>query len=136
MMDKRLNEKLSDFGKALLRLSEAIDESKSNSKSSTLKDGVIQRFEFCYEICWKLIKYYLESEGIQEAKSPKSTFREGFKIGIIEDGEVWIDMLNDRNLTSHVYDEEVAFDIYEKIISKYFKQMNDIYVLLKSKVVD
>ncbi|MBN7573926.1 MULTISPECIES: nucleotidyltransferase substrate binding protein [Clostridium] len=135
-MDKRLNEKLSDFGKALLRLSEAIDESKSNSKSSTLKDGVIQRFEFCYEICWKLIKYYLESEGIQEAKSPKSTFREGFKIGIIEDGEVWIDMLNDRNLTSHVYDEEVAFDIYEKIISKYFKQMNDIYVLLKSKVVD
>ncbi|OPJ61885.1 nucleotidyltransferase substrate binding protein [Clostridium chromiireducens] len=135
-MDKRLNEKLNDFGKALLRLSEAIDESKNNSKSSTLKDGVIQRFEFCYEICWKLIKYYLENEGIQEAKSPKSTFREGFKIGIIEDGEDWIDMLNDRNLTSHVYDEEVALDIYEKIISKYFRQMNDMYILLKSKVVD
>ncbi|MGG7153206.1 nucleotidyltransferase substrate binding protein [Clostridium neonatale] len=135
-MDKRLNEKLNDFGKALIRLSESIDESKNNSKSSTLKDGVIQRFEFCYEICWKLIKYYLESEGIQEAKSPKSTFREGFKIGIIKDGEVWIDMLNDRNLTSHVYDEEVAFDIYEKIISKYFEQMNGMYVLLKSKVVD
>lgn len=135
-MDKRWNEKLSDFGKALLRLNEAIDESKNNPVSSTLKDGVIQRFEFCYEICWKLIKYYLENEGIQEAKSPKSTFREAFKIGIIEDGEVWIDMLNDRNLTSHVYDEDVAFDIYGKIISIYFEQMNNMYVLLKSKVVD
>jgi len=135
-MDKRWNEKLNDFGKALLRLNEAIDESKNNSASSTLKDGVIQRFEFCYEICWKLMKYYLENEGIQEAKSPKSTFRESFKIGIIEDGEAWIDMLNDRNLTSHVYDEEVAFDIYGKIISTYFKMMNNMYVLLKSKVVD
>ena len=82
------------------------------------------------------MKYFLENEGIQEAKSPKSTFREAFKIGIIEDGEVWIDMLNDRNLTSHVYDQEVAFEIYEKIISKYFNQINDIYALLKSKVVD
>lgn len=135
-MDKRWNEKLNDLGKALLRLSEAIEESKSNPVSSTLKDGVIQRFEFCYEICWKLMKYFLENEGIQEAKSPKSTFREAFKIGIIEDGEAWIDMLNDRNLTSHVYDQEVAFEIYEKIILKYFNQINDIYELLKSKVVD
>lgn len=135
-MDKRWNEKLDDFGKPLLRLNESIDESKSNPLSSTLKDGVIQRFEFCYEICWKLIKYYLENEGIQEAKSPKSTFREAFKIGIIEDGEKWIDMLNDRNLTSHVYDEEVALDIYGKILSTYFKQMNNMHILLKSKVVD
>jgi nucleotidyltransferase substrate binding protein, HI0074 family len=135
-VDKRWNEKLDDFGKPLLRLNESIDESKSNPLSSTLKDGVIQRFEFCYEICWKLIKYYLENEGIQEAKSPKSTFREAFKIGIIEDGEKWIDMLNDRNLTSHVYDEEVALDIYGKILSTYFKQMNNMHILLKSKVVD
>jgi len=135
-MDKRWNEKLSDFGKALLRLNEAIDESKNNPVSSTLKDGVIQRFEFCYEICWKLIKYYLENEGIQEAKSPKSTFREAFKIGIIQEGEKWIDMLNDRNLTSHVYDEEVAFDIYGKILSTYIIQMNNMHILLKSKVVD
>lgn len=135
-MDTRWNEKLNDFGRALLRLSEAIDESKDNPLSSTLKDGVIQRFEFCYEMCWKLMKYYLESEGVQEAKSPKSTFREAFKLGIIEDGEEWIDMLNDRNLTSHVYDEEIAVNIYSKILSKYFNQMNHVYILLKSKVVD
>ena len=135
-MDSRWNEKLNDFGKALIRLNEAIDESKNNPVSSTLKDGVIQRFEFCYEICWKLIKYYLENEGIQEAKSPKSTFREAFKIGIIEDGEKWIDMLNDRNLISHVHDEEVAFDIYNKIRSTYYNDMNNMYMLLKSKVVD
>lgn len=135
-MDKRWEEKSTVFKKALLRLAEAIEESKLNPQSSTLKDGVIQRFEFCYEICWKLLKYYLESEGIEEAKSPKSTFKEAFKIGLIEDGEAWIDMLKDKNLTSHVYDEDVAITIYIKIVNTYFEQMNCIKNLLTQKVVD
>lgn len=135
-MNKRWEEKSNDFRKALLRLSEAIEETKLNPASSTLKDGVIQRFEFCYEICWKLMKYYLESEGIEEAKSPKSTFKEAFKIGLIEDGDAWIDMLKDRNLTSHVYDEDVAINIYNKIISNYFAQLDCLRVKLSDKVVD
>ena len=122
-MITRYQEKLSDFNKALNRLNEAIEESKNNTKSTTLKDGVIQRFEFCYEICWKVMKMYLENEGIEEAKSPRSTFREAFKVELIDDGEAWIDMLKDRNLTSHVYDEEMAIEIYEKIITKYYHQM-------------
>ena len=134
-MITRYQEKLSDFNKALNRLNEAIEESKNNTKSTTLKDGVIQRFEFCYEICWKVMKMYLENEGIEEAKSPRSTFREAFKVELIDDGEAWIDMLKDRNLTSHVYDEEMAIEIYEKIITKYYHQMQEMCSKLK-KVVE
>lgn len=134
-MITRYQEKLSDFDKALNRLNEAIEESKNNTKSTTLKDGVIQRFEFCYEICWKVMKMYLENEGIEEAKSPRSTFREAFKVELIDDGEAWIDMLKDRNLTSHVYDEEMAIEIYEKIITKYYSQMQEMCSKLK-KVVE
>lgn len=135
-MDIRWNEKIKDFNKALIRLEESIEESKNTPASSTLKDGVIQRFEFTYELCWKTLKYFLEKEGIQEAKSPKSTFREAFSYGLIEDGELWITMLNDRNLTSHVYDEEVAIKIYNKIIKFYFSELRNIYVILSNKDVD
>lgn len=132
----RWNEKLNDFNKALNRLNESIIESKNNPVSSTLKDGVMQRFEFACGICWKVIKYYLESEGIEEAKSPKSTFREAFKIGLIDDGEKWIDMLKDRRLTLHAYDEEVAVEIYNKIVTIYYNQMLEICNILNLKDVN
>ncbi len=134
-MDNRWYEKLDDFTKALKRLEESINESLENTMSTTIKDGVIQRFEFSYEICWKLIKYFLEYEGIESAESPRSTFREAFSYGLIEDGDDWIDMLNDRNLTSHVYDEHIANEIYEKVKNKYFYMLNDILNKLKDKKI-
>lgn len=133
--NKRLNEKFKDFEKAIDRLKEAIDESNENPKSTTLKDGVIQRFEFTYELCWKLIKYFLEIEGIEEAKSPRSTFREAFQYGLIDNGEQWIDMLKDRNLTSHTYDEELAVEIYDKIKNQYYNMFVNMKEILKGKEI-
>lgn len=129
----RYNEKLGDFNKAVNRLKEAIEESEKNPTLSTLKDGVIQRFEFTYELCWKLMKLYLEIEGIQEAKSPRSTFKEAFQYGLIEEGDIWIEMLKDRNLTSHVYDEEMSEEIYKKIRDVYFEALNNMNSILREK---
>lgn len=81
------------------------------------------------------MKYFLENEGIEDVKSPRSTFREAFQYGLIEDGEDWIDMLKDRNLTSHVYDEELAEEIYEKIQIKYVNMINDMKEILKRKEI-
>ena len=134
-MAKRWEERISDLKNAISRLDEAIRDNKKYEIES-LKDAVIQRFEFTLELSWKAIKTYLNSEGVLEATTPKQTIREAFSKGIIENANIWIDMLNDRNLTSHVYDEEVAFDIYGKILLTYFKQMNDMHILLKSKAVD
>jgi len=77
-------------------------------------DGTIQRFEFTFEIAWKTLKVYLEDQGII-AHSPKGCLREAFKLGWIAAEEPWLAVLQARNMTSHVYNEEMAMDIYKEI---------------------
>ncbi|MGO5094034.1 nucleotidyltransferase substrate binding protein [Clostridium sp. LCP25S3_F10] len=116
MLKNRLEERLEDFKKAFKKLKESTDLKVEND---IVIDGVIQRFEFTFEQSWKLMKLYLEYEGIEEAKSPRSTIRAAFKYGIIEDGDAWISMMIDRNKTSHVYDESTAIEIYNSIKSNH-----------------
>lgn len=99
---KRLKERLEDYKNVLNRLNESLGLEVS---SSVIMDGVIQRFEFTYELAWKVLKDYLEFVGIPETRSSRDTFKEGFKAGIIKDGDAWLDMLQDRNLTAHTYNE-------------------------------
>lgn len=125
----KLENKYTAFDTALVRLKEAIDL-YHEQENPVLLDGTIQRFEFCVELGWKLLKEYLEYEKIGEFNSPRSTIKECFSIGIIEDAEQWLDMLDDRNLTRHTYDEEIAKEIYRNIISKYY----DVLVNTRNKV--
>lgn len=125
----KLENKYTAFDTALTRLKEAIDLYKTQ-ENPVLLDGTIQRFEFCVELGWKLLKEYLEYEKIGEFNSPRSTVKECFSIGLIEDAEQWLDMLDDRNLTSHTYDEEIAKEIYRNIITKYY----DILVMTRNKM--
>ena len=78
---KRWSERIKDLGNAIERLNEAIEDS-NNYKLETLKDSVIQRFEFSLELSWKALKNYLNSQGILEATTPKQTIKEAFGIGI------------------------------------------------------
>lgn len=118
MLRDRLEERFNDFRKAFKRLKES---TQIEIENDIVIDGVIQRFEFTFEQSWKLMKLYLEYEGIEELKSPRSTIKEAFKYELIEDGDAWIDMMIDRNKTSHVYDEETAFQIYNSIKSNHVK---------------
>lgn len=95
-------------------------------------DGTIQRFEFTFELAWKLAKHVLDYQGI-EAGNPRDVIKEAFAQNFFKDGNAWIAMLDDRNRTSHVYDEEQVLQIYNKIKKKYYplleefsKEMNDI----------
>lgn len=133
MTKDRWEEKLQDFKKALDRLEEGLQEDHT---SSIVIDGVIHRFEFNYELAWKIMKYYLEYQGLEGAKSPRSTFKEAFILGLIEDGDDWIDMINDRNLTSHTYDEKMARKIYDKIRNKHFPNLKDMYNKLRKEKVE
>ena len=126
---EKLENKFKSFQTALERLREAINIYK-NDNHPVLLDGTIQRFEFTVELAWKLLKEYLESEKFGEFNSPKAVVKEAFKIGLLEDGEIWLDMLDDRNLTSHTYDEETAKEIYRNIISKYEEQ----FIKLENKI--
>ncbi|MGL4981981.1 MAG: HI0074 family nucleotidyltransferase substrate-binding subunit, partial [Treponemataceae bacterium] len=120
IMDK-LNHKLTDFSRALQRLSEAISEFEQ-SKSSTVRDGAIQRFEFTTELAWKTTKAYLINEGFTDLNSPKAVIKQAFAIGIITDEKKWIQLLNDRNTTSHIYKEELADEIFQRISTEHFSE--------------
>jgi nucleotidyltransferase substrate binding protein (TIGR01987 family) len=103
---------------ALNRLIEGIEEANDGLG----RDGVIQRFEFTFERFWKLLKLILQYEGF-ECRSPRSCIKEAFKQEIIVDSEIYLDMLEDRNRSSHVYDEKTSIEIYDRIEDQYSKEL-------------
>ena len=109
--------------KALKTLEKIVDE----PYSTIVRDASIKRFEYSFDIFWKLIKDYLRvQEGI-ECASPKSCFREAFKVGILSEEETVkvLEMTDDRNLSTHTYDEEAIEEIYQQV-RNYWKLMDDI----------
>lgn len=117
--------KLENYKNALSRLHEAIDESKKNP-SLTVRDGVIQRFEFTTELAWKTVREYLISEGFTDINSPKRAMSEAYGSGIISNHDGWLGILSDRNLTSHIYDESDAEEIYERISGSYITLFDEL----------
>lgn len=131
MKKGRLFEKLEDFKRASTRLDVA---TKLQIDDDIIYDGVIQRFEFTFELSWKLMKMFLEYAGISEIKSPRAAIREAFSYGLIEDGEQWIDMMVDRNKTSHLYDEKEAKLIYQRVISIYNELLSQLVKTLEKEI--
>ena len=116
-----LSNKVENLRKAVERLGEGILELQAN-QSSIVRDGVIQRFEFTTELAWKATREYLMDQGFVDINSPKSVMKEAFSYGLITDDKIWVQLLNDRNLTSHIYKEEIADEICERIIKTYFQE--------------
>ncbi len=110
-------------------MEEALQEDLNNS---LLVDGTIHRFEFTIKLYWKTLKRVLLSEGI-EANTPKETLKEAFQAGWLENEEAWLQMLKDRNLTSHTYDEETALLIVHNI-KGYLPEMKATFSKINSKV--
>lgn len=116
--EERIAELKQDYDNALQRLKDALHEDLK--KGSIVIDGIIQRFEFTFELAWKLAKATLAHQGV-ESNTPRAAIKEAYKAGLIKDGEGWIDMLEDRNKTSHIYDENEARRIYQKIKENHFE---------------
>ena len=110
--------KADNYKKAVNRLEESIKE-YDETHSDSVRDDAIQRFEFCIELAWKTIREYLLDQGFSDLNSPKSVMREAYAYHVIDDEKLWISALGDRNLTSHVYDEKTADDIYLRICGSY-----------------
>ena len=119
------------FNKAFKTLKEILKE----DYSVIVRDATIQRFEYTFEVFWKLVKVYLkEKEGIT-CNSPKSCFRELFSVNITdrETTETLLEMTDMRNLTSHAYIEKIAEDIYHRVISLYHVTMESINDSMEKK---
>jgi nucleotidyltransferase substrate binding protein (TIGR01987 family) len=115
----KLSVKVINFAKALDRLREAVKEYKKLDAGDVIRDGMIQRFEFTYELAWKTTKEYLEDMGLVDRNSPKAVIREASAQKLITNEPVWLLMLNDRKQTSHVYNEEIAVEIAARISNSY-----------------
>lgn len=115
MSESKIRTSMQNLGNALNRLDEALQEPINNS---LIIDGTIQRFEFTLEMFWKTLKRLLEHEGTI-AQTPRDTLQKAYAAGWLQDEASWLQMLSDRNKTSHVYDETQAKVIYEHIKKNY-----------------
>ena len=117
----KYEEKRDKFKDAVQRLEEAIAD-YDKLPNSTVRDGVIQRFEFCTELAWKTCREYLLEQGYTEANSPKPVMRQAFADGLVHNDLVWVEILNARNLTTHLYDDAEATKIFDDIKGNYLHQ--------------
>ncbi len=122
MNDKetRWKQRFVNFKKAFLQLKSAVD--KIDDLDDLAKEGMVQRFEYTYELAWKTLKDFIESKGEQE-KYQKDVLKKAFQLEIIDNGELWLEMLSKRNLMAHTYNEATFKEVVTDILSKYYPEI-------------
>jgi|SRR5581483_1867915 nucleotidyltransferase substrate binding protein (TIGR01987 family) len=130
--DIRWMQRLKHYNQAFEQLREAVVLRQQRPRSKLEEQGFIQAFEFTHELAWNTLKDFLESRGAQNLYGSKDVTREAFKRGLIENGEVWMDMIRDRNLTSHTYDQVTAARIAAAIFDSYFDEFRALAVRLET----
>lgn len=121
--DIRWRQRFQNFDRAFVLLREALERGPA-ALSPLEKEGVIQRFEYSFELAWKTVKDFLEAGGLVIAPlTPRQVIKDAFAAKVIGDGQVWIDMLDHRNLLSHTYDFFVFEKAVEAIAKRYLPAM-------------
>ncbi len=127
--DIRYIQRFNNFLKAFLQLEKAVEITRARQLSELEKQGLIQSFEYTHELAWNVLKDFLQARGLKEIFGSKDAVREAFKVNLINDGEVWMEMIEDRNQTSHTYNQDTSEKIFQAIVKKYFAE----FVLFKKK---
>ena len=121
-------QRANSFERALGRLRAAVKLAEQRELSDLEAQGLIQGFEYTHELAWKALKNFLEAQGTLNLYGSRDTTRTAFRNGLIENGEVWMDMVDKRNLTSHTYDEEVAAQVVMTIRNAYYAEFEKLLV--------
>ena len=127
--DIRWIQRRTNYNKALGQLSKFIERGELNELE---KQGLIQCFEYNYELAWNTIKDFYESQGETNIQGSRDAIRLAFKRGLIEDGEIWMKMVQDRTLTSHTYNEDTAEEIVTGILDSYYQE----FIKLQKKLTE
>lgn len=125
--DVRWKQRFNNFRKAIWQLKEFIEKPELNKFE---KQGLIQCFEYTFELGWKTMKDYLEAQGFS-IKSPRMAIQTGFQIQLLRDGHVWIDALEKRNLMAHTYDENLTIEAEKLIRSAYYNMLQEFFSTLE-----
>ena len=131
MKKSEVHHSLEKCEKAFGQLKDAVQEASDGNQLK--QDGVIQRFEFTFELLWKTLREYLAFLG-KSINNPRDTLKESFREQIIADEQTFLDMLEDRNLSTHSYDFETTRRIFGHIQSKYVEAMQALLAELKKRI--
>ena len=126
-LDIRWKQRFSSYKRALAQLTKFIEKGELNELE---EQGLIQAFEYTHELAWKLLKEFLSYQGIQDIYGSRDATRTAFSLGLIEEGESWMQMIQDRNRTSHTYNRDVAQEISTNITKRFF----DLFIALRIKM--
>ena len=122
----RWKQRFQNFSKALALLRQALEHGPSRL-SLLEKEGVIQRFEYSFELAWKTLKDFLEEGGLVISPvTPREVLKDAFAAKVLADGQVWIDMLDHRNLLAHNYDGVVLVEVTDALAARYFPAMEQL----------
>lgn len=126
-LDIRWQQRFANFQKALSQLQKFIDKGEL---SELERQGLIKAFEYTYELAWTTLKDFLEYRGQADIYGSRDAIRKAFELGIIADGDGWMDMLVSRNKTSHTYNDETAEEIGQAVTGIYFYLFRDLQAKL------
>lgn len=120
-----------NYKRAFLLLREAIEVLEERDLTQLEKEGVIQRFEYTWELAWKVLKDYLDSEGVVLDKiTPASVIRAAFEAKIVTNGEAWMAALDARNKMAHTYDFKKFEGVVKDIQAHYLKLFDDLHFFM------
>lgn len=119
MDDIRWKQRFQNYKKALAELKSAVDLKKKRSLSRLERSGLIQSFEFTQELSWKVLKDYLEYQGFTGIIGSRDAYRQAFNRNLITNGEMWIEMIKARNISSHTYEEAEAIKLESDILTQF-----------------
>lgn len=119
----RWQQRFNNYCKALAKLVQAVEllskqTEREEAVDELLQEGLIQRFEYTHELAWKVMKDYAEYQGYTDVRGSRDAIRKALEMGLIDDRR-WMETIEDRNLTVHNYDNEIASEIYENIMKAY-----------------
>lgn len=125
-------ERAGQFAAALDRMAEAAELYRQEPENAIIRDALIQRFEFTYELAWKALKDHMNEIGFPDVRSPRGAIQEAFAQGLITPAQesTWVDIIKARNLTTHMYDEAIVSEIAEQIVSRYLPSFRQTLELL------
>lgn len=135
--DIHWQQRFSNYGRVFCQLQSAVSLMQQRDLSELEKQGVIQSFEYTYELAWSLLKDYLQWQGFEGVIGSRDAFRTAFKNGLVANGQVWMNMLVDRNKTSHTYNEATAEQILQNIQNQYFQEfkvLQDTFLELENRL--
>ena len=125
-------QRFGNYKKACTLLSE-INNYKFDNTLTIIREGFIQRFEVTFDLAWKTVRDYLEFEGVNVQPTPRAVIKEAFSTNIISDGQIFIEMLEMRNIISHKYDEDTFNALYMQIQQKFYPALERLRVFLEGK---